>query len=291
MIHQPVHAAGPTLSRLVAGAWRWHHVSEEITERLIKTALDADITSFDHADIYGDHSNEGRFGQILKKDSSLRNRMELITKCGIKFPSKQRPNTWIKHYDTSRQHILWSVDNSLKMLATDRIDILLIHRPDPLLHPQEIAEAFTELKNAGKVLHFGVSNFTPSQFSMLQRHLDFPLVTNQIEISLAKVDPLFNGELDFLMEHGVAPMAWSPLGGGKSLPVDERLLFNKSAKYNLTYSQMLLAWLLRHPSGIFPIIGTTQPDRITEASKCIDTKLDVQDWFEMLQWVMGKEVP
>ncbi|MBS1544866.1 MAG: aldo/keto reductase [Bacteroidetes bacterium] len=291
MIRQPLHHAGPTFSRIVAGAWRWHVVSGETISRLIHAALDAGITSFDHADIYGDHSNEEHFGAVIRKDSSIRNRMELITKCGIKFPSKKRPSAWIKHYDTSKQHIVWSVENSLQMLGTDRIDLLLIHRADPLLNPNEVAEAFTQLKDAGKVLHFGVSNFMPSQFRMLQRYLSFPLVTNQIEISLLKVDPLFNGELDFLMEMGVAPMAWSPLGGGKVLPVDERMLFNKAAKYNLTYSQMLLAWLLRHPSQIFPIIGTTQPDRIKEASKTINAVLDLQDWFEMLQWVTGKEVP
>ena len=291
MIRQPLHHAGPTFSRIVVGAWRWHVVSGETISRLIYSALDGGITSFDHADIYGDHSNEERFGGVIRKDPSLRNRMELITKCGIKFPSKKRPATWIKHYDTSKAHIIWSVENSLQMLGTDRIDLLLIHRADPLLNPNEVAEAFTKLKDAGKVLHFGVSNFTPSQYRMFQRHLSFPLVTNQIEISLMKVEPLFNGELDFLMEMGVAPMAWSPLGGGKILPVDERMLFNKAAKYNLTYSQMLLAWLLRHPSQIFPIIGTTQPERIREASKSIDTMLDLQDWFEMLQWVTGKEVP
>jgi predicted oxidoreductase len=283
------HPQGPTFSRVVAGAWRWHTVSPETVERLALVALDHGITSFDHADIYGDHSNEERFGQVLAKNPALRNKMELITKCGIKFPSSKRPSTRIKHYDTSKEHILWSTDNSLKMLHTDRIDLLLIHRPDPLLHPHEVAEAFTQLKQQGKVLHFGVSNFTPSQFRMLRNHLPFPLVTNQIEISLSRIDPLFNGDLDLMLELGVSPMAWSPLAGGK-LMAGEREVFNVATKHDASYSQLALAWLLKHPSAIFPIVGTTQPERIIEAAKSIDINLDRQDWFEMLKWVSGKDV-
>lgn len=285
-----IHAQGPTFSRIIAGAWRWHNVSPETVERLVRAALEQGITSFDHADIYGDHSNEEAFGLALKKNPALRNQMELITKCDIKFPSAKRPATWIKHYDTSKEHILWSVENSLKMFHTDRLDLLLIHRPDPLMDPHEVAEAFTQLKKEGKVLHFGVSNFTTSQFRMLQKHLPVPLVTNQIEISLSRIDSFFNGDLDLMLELGVSPMAWSPLGGGK-LMADERDMFGKATKYNASYSQLALAWLLRHPSKIFPVIGTTQPDRIKEAAKAIDIHIDRQDWFEMLKWVMGTEMP
>ena len=285
-----IHAQGPTFSRLIAGAWRWHNVSPETVERLSLIALDQGITTFDHADIYGDHSNEEIFGRQLSKNPSLRNKMELVTKCDIKFPSAQRPATWVKHYDTSKKHIVWSAENSLKMFHTDRLDLLLIHRPDPLLDPHEVAEAFSQLKKEGKVLHFGVSNFTPSQFTMLQKHLPMPLVTNQIEISLSRIDPFFNGDLDLMLELGASPMAWSPLNGGK-LMADERDIFNKATKYNASYSQLALAWLLTHPSKIFPVIGTTQPDRIKEAAKSVDIQLDRQDWFEMLKWVMGKEMP
>ncbi len=285
-----IHPEGPALSRLVAGAWRWHTVSAETVERLIHTALDNNITTFDHADIYGDHCNEEIFGNILRRNPSLRHKMQLVTKCGIKFKSDKRPATWTKHYDTSREHILWSAENSLKMLGTDRLDLLLIHRPDPLLDPREVAEAFVQLKSDGKVLHFGVSNFTPSQFRMLQRHLTFPLVTNQIEVSLTHVDSLFNGDLDTLMEFNASPMAWSPLGGGKPMAVDERALFNKAAKYNAAYSQLLLAWLLKHPAVIFPILGTTKPERIIEGAKSVDLVLDRQDWFDMLRWTTGKDV-
>jgi predicted oxidoreductase len=289
MIYQSIHPKGPRFSRIIAGAWRWHTVSPEIVDRLIHTALDEGITAFDHADIYGDHSNEEIFGRVIRSQPSLREKMQLITKCGIKFKSAKRPATRIKHYDTTQEHIIGSAENSLQMLGTDRLDVLLIHRPDPLMNPAEVAEAFHQLKAHGKVLHFGVSNFTPGQFRMLQHYLGFPLVTNQIEISLWRVDSFFNGDLDVLLEHEASAMAWSPLGGGKLLAGD-REWFGKAAQYNASYSQLSLAWLLKHPA-IFPVIGTTQPDRIMEAVKALSIDLDRQDWFEMLQWVTGKEVP
>lgn len=289
MERSKIHSNGPTFSRIVSGAWRWHTVSPATVEKLIHTSLDAGITTFDHADIYGDHGNEEIFGQVLKKNPGLREEIELVSKCGIKFSSVKRPATRVKHYDTSKQHIIWSVENSLKMLGTDRLDLLLIHRPDPLLNPVEVAEAFSQLKSDGKVLHFGVSNFTPSQWKMLQHYLSFPLVTNQIEISLSRVDPLFNGDIDLLMEHEASPMAWSPLGGGQ-LKFDDHQWFAKATHYNASYTQLALAWLLKHPSFIFPVIGTTKPERVLEASKSIDIQLDRQDWFEMLKWTTGTEV-
>src|SRR5690349_20157597 len=214
MERRPIHPHGPTFSRIIAGAWRWHTVDSKTVLDLINTSLDKGITTFDHADIYGDHGNEEIFGNGIR-GSSLRDKMELVTKCGIKFPSAKRPATWVKHYDTSKKHILWSVENSLKMLGTDRIDLLLIHRPDPLMNPEEVASAFDLLQKQGKVLHFGVSNFTAAQFELLQGSLSTPLVTNQIELSISCHAPLFDGSLDVLMKHKASPMAWSPLGGGK----------------------------------------------------------------------------
>ncbi|KXK25579.1 MAG: aldo/keto reductase [Bacteroidetes bacterium OLB12] len=282
-----IHPQGPIFSRIISGVWRWR-LAPEAVERLIQTSLDEGITTFDHADIYGDHSNEEIFGETLRKQPALRNKMELVTKCGIKFPSDKRPKTWVKHYDTSKEHIIWSAENSLKMLHTDRIDLLLIHRPDPLLNPQEVAEAFSQLKQQGKVLNFGVSNFTRPQFYMLQNFLPMPLVTNQIEISLARVEPLFNGDVDLLMEQQASPMAWSPLAGGNL--TGERELFHKATRYQASYSQLSLAWLLKHPSNIFPVIGTTKPERIKEAAQALTIKLDRQDWFEMLRVATGKDV-
>jgi len=290
MEHKDIHKEGPKFSRIISGAWRWN-LEESKIEQLIQASLDAGITTFDHADIYGDHNNEEIFGNVLKRNAGLRNKMEIVTKCGIKFSSGRRPKTWVKHYDTSKEHILWSADNSLKMLNTDRIDLLLIHRPDPLLNPEAVAEAFDQLKQSGKVLHFGVSNFTPAQFEMLQSYLPFALVTNQVEISLTHHEPLFDGTLDVMMKHRVGVMAWSPLGGGKLIKEGGQELFNKASKYGATQTQMSLAWLLRHPSNIFPVIGTTKPERITESAKAIDFNLDVQDWFEMLLVVQGKEMP
>jgi len=266
-------------------------LEERQVQELIEASLEAGITTFDHADIYGDHSNEEIFGNVLRKNPSLRKKMEIITKCGIKFSSSKRPASWVKHYDTSQQHIIWSANNSLKMLGVDHIDLLLIHRPDPLLNPEEVAEAFTSLKKSGKILHFGVSNFTPSQFEMLQHFLNFPLVTNQLEISIQHNVPLFDGSLDVMLKNKVSPMSWSPLGGGRVVNGDQQQLFQKASKYAATDAQLALAWLLKHPSTIFPVIGTTNPERITECSKAIDIQMDLQDWFEMLKIAQGKEMP
>jgi len=289
MERRKLHAQGPVFSRIIAGAWRWN-LPESSVYQLIGTSLEQGITTFDHADIYGDHGNEAIFGNVLRGSSSLREKMEIVTKCGIKFPSAHRPSSWVKHYDTSKEHIVWSAENSLNALATDRIDLLLIHRPDPLLNPEEVAEAFTSLKQSGKVLYFGVSNFTPTQFEMLQSYLSFPLVTNQVEVSLTYHAPLFDGSLDILMKHRVSPMAWSPLGGGK-LMEGKSAVFAKASQYKATETQMALAWLLKHPSGMFPVIGTTKPERIVESAQAININLDKQDWFEMLKLVQGKEMP
>lgn len=290
MERKKIHKEGPEFSRIITGAWRWN-LDERHVEQLIQKSLDVGMTTFDHADIYGDHGNEEIFGNVIRKNPSLRQRMEVVTKCGIKFPSKKRSSSWVKHYDTSKQHIIWSVDNSLKMLNTDHIDLLLIHRPDPLLNPVDVSDAFTTLKQSGKVLHFGVSNFTPTQFEMLQAYLSFPLVTNQLEISITHNAPLFDGSLDILMKHRVSPMGWSPLGGGKLMEGDKTDLFKKASHYKANDAQLSLAWLLKHPSTIFPVIGTTKPERIVESSKAIDIDLDLQDWFEMLKVAQGKEMP
>jgi predicted oxidoreductase len=289
MERKPVHLKGPELSRIVAGAWRWNNVSANVVDQLIKSSLDAGITSFDNADIYGDYGNEKLVGDVLRKSPGIRQNIQLITKCGIKLLSPHQPKTWIKHYDTSKEHILDSVDNSLKNLRTDYIDLLLIHRPDPLMDPEEVSEAFGLLKQNGKVLHFGVSNFTSSQFEMMQSYLPFPLVTNQIEVSLSKTDVLFDGTLDTMLRYKSSPMAWSPLGGGKLMSASGAL-WSKKEKYKATETQLSLAWLLKHPSHMFPIIGTSQPDRIFESAKSIDIDLDRQDWFEMLKIVTGRDV-
>lgn len=286
-----IHPEGPAFSRIISGAWRWHTVSTNTVDALIRTSLDKGITTFDNADIYGDHANEEIFGNAMKKDPGLRKQMEIVTKCGIKFPSERRPSTRVKHYDTSRKHILWSVDNSLKLHGTDYLDLLLIHRPDPLLDPQEVAQAFVELKASGKVLHFGVSNFTPFQFEMLQSYLPMPLVTNQVEVSVTVSHTLFDGTMDLLMKHRTSPMAWSPLGGGSLMAAEFKSIFEKARDYHATEGQLALAWLLKHPARIFPVVGTTKPERIEESAAAVTIELDLQDWFEMLKIAMGREMP
>jgi predicted oxidoreductase len=284
MEHKKIHPAGPVFSRIITGAWRWDKLNTQQIQTLIQTSLDCGITTFDHADIYGDHTVEELFGKALSP--GIRQKVQLISKCGIKFPSERRPGVYVKHYDTSKTHILWSVENSLKMLQTDRLDLLLIHRPDPLLNPIEVAEAFSALKASGKVLHFGVSNFTPSQFRLLQSVLDFSLVTNQIEISLLKTESLEDGQLDFLFERNVSPLAWSPLGGGDLASKNIKLKDFPGA----TTAQLSLAWLLKHPAQIFPILGTSKPERIIEAAQAIALNLTKQQWFDLYRQAKGIDV-
>ncbi|MCI0750790.1 MAG: aldo/keto reductase [Flammeovirgaceae bacterium] len=244
MQHQKIHSQGPSLSRIIAGVWKWHTVPYETLERLIHTSIETGITSFDHADIYGNYSCEEVFGSVIRNNSSLKNKIQVITKCGIKLVSDKKDHR-IKHYDTTKEHIIASAEQSLKNIGVDKLDVLLIHRPDPLMNPEAIAEAFEILRAQGKVLHVGVSNFTSSQFEMLQKYSSAPLVTNQIEISLFKNESLFDGTIDVLMKHSASPMAWSPLGGGKHFETDAMSRLNEVAEnYNSTSSQLLLAWLL-----------------------------------------------
>ncbi len=291
MQRKHLHPQGPEFSRIVAGVWHW--ASEEINQQMIQAALDEDITTFDHADIYGGYSIEELFGNVLRRNPELRHRMELITKCGIKLISTARATHSIKHYDTSYEHIIASVERSLQNFGTDYIDLLLIHRPDPLMNGEEVAEAFDELERSGKVQYFGVSNFTCKQFEMLQSFLPMSLVTNQVEISLFKHESIFNGVVDSLTKQRVSPMAWSPLGSGKFFQGDSEIVKNLSAlceKYSATSGELLYAWLLAHPAGIFPITGTTKPERLKEARHSLSIQLDKQDWFAMLKLVTGYDV-
>jgi predicted oxidoreductase len=201
------------LSRIVHGLMRLSEWGFSKKERLnlIESIMDLGITSFDHADIYGDYRCEELFGEALALKPEIRNDIQLITKCGIKMISKNRPEHKLKHYDTNKEHIISSVENSLKNLETDYIDLLLIHRPDPLMNPDQVAEAFKFLKAQGKVLNFGVSNFEPAEFEMLSSRLDFPLVTNQIEVSVMALENFDNGSIDKCLEKNIVPMALSPL--------------------------------------------------------------------------------
>lgn len=225
--------------------------------------------------------------------------MQLVTKCGIKLVSARRPEHGIKHYDTSRAHIIASAENSLRMLNTDRIDLLLIHRPDPLMDAGEIAAAFTALREAGKVLHFGVSNFTPSQFELLASRLDFPLVTNQVELSPMNMEVLHDGTIDQCQRLGVSPMAWSPLAGGR-LFQDETAQAGRLHKALVTIGEQLggatmdqvaLAWILRHPARIIPVLGTGKIERVRNAAGAEALELTREQWFSIWSASAGGPVP
>ena len=285
------------LSQFIAGCWRlmqWNRSREEL-DTWIRTCISFGVTSFDLADVYGDGQCEGLFGQAL--DHKLRDQIQLVTKCGI-CPPNVNPEFRVKHYDTSAQHIIASVEKSLEALGTDRLDLVLLHRPDPLLHAEEVADAFHRLATSGKVRFFGVSNFTPRQVELLATSASRPLVTNQIQVSLGHLDPLYDGTLDQLQRLDMQPMAWSPLGGGAIAASREprwqrihqaldKLAISRSA----TREQMALAWLLRHPSGILPILGTGNLERMQSQVQAGQIELDRQDWFELLEASTGSPVP
>ena len=299
MQHTNLHPKGPSFSRIIAGAWRWNTVPSATIEQLIHTALDLGITTFDHADIYGDYSNEQSFGEVIARNKGLLQKMQLVTKCGIKLTSSKKPEHRIKHYDSSKGHIIQSAERSLALLHAEKIDLLLIHRPDPLMDIDQVAEAFTQLNKQGKVLHFGVSNFTTSQFALLQSALSFPLVTNQVELSLVRNEPIYDGTIDQLYQHRASAMAWSPLGGGRVFVAEDEVTRRVNHKMdelapryqNATRTQFFLAWLLKHPSTIFPVVGTSKPERLHEAAGAINVSLDVQDWYELLKAAKGHDVP
>lgn len=292
---------GPTLSRFVMGYWRlmeWGMNTRELIG-FVEQCLELGITTVDHADIYGGYRVEPRFGEALIQAPWLRERLEIVTKCGIALVSPERPGHRIKHYDTSRGHILACVDRSLANLRTDYIDLLLIHRPDPLLDTDEVAAAFSDLRGSGKVRHFGVSNFRPHQLGLLASRLPLPIATNQLEISPYHLRVLFEGELDQCQALRMAPMAWSCLGGGRLFAGDDepsqrlrRALGEAStALGGPSPEQLVYAWVLAHPSHPLPILGTRRIDRVRHAiaSECI--ALDRQTWFHILAAAAGREVP
>ena len=292
---------GPEFSRIALGMWRlndWNMNTGDLI-RFIEQVLELGFTTFDHADIYGMYTVEEMFGKALKEKPELRSKMEIVTKCGIKLVSENRPENTFHAYDTSRDHILKSVETSLKNLSTDYIDVLLIHRPDPLMDVDEVAEAFLHLRKSGKVRHFGVSNFTPFQFDLLQSRLDFPLVTNQVEISVMKMDAMHDGTLDQCQQHRICPMAWSPLGGGnlfKGNGEQEQRLRTELQKIGeetggSAIDQVALAWLLKHPSKIIPVLGTGNLDRIRGAAGALELKLSRDQWFRIWTASAGQEVP
>lgn len=290
-----------SFSRIIHGFWRladWDYSSVQVLD-LIEYCIEQGITTFDHADIYGGFVCEELFGKALALKPELREKMEIVTKCGIVFPSPNRPEHKSHHYNTSKEHIIQSVENSLKNFQTDYIDTLLIHRPDPFMDPEQVASAFHELKATGKVRHFGVSNFKRHQLTMLESYLDVELVTNQIEISAYELENIEDGTLNLCLEKRVAPMAWSPLARGKVFTSEDEkavrlrnVLEKVASEINANgIDEILYAWLLNHPAKIMPIVGSSKKERVQKAVNAMKIELSLDQWFEILHASMGHEVP
>ncbi|CDG80907.1 aldo/keto reductase [Janthinobacterium agaricidamnosum] len=288
---------GPELSRIVAGMWRIGDWNMSVQQRItfIEQCIALGVTTFDHADIYGGYQAEALFGEALAAQPGLRQKMQLVSKCGIKLLSPQRPEHTIKHYDTSAAHIIASAENSLRELQTEQLDLLLIHRPDPLMNFDEIAGAFTQLRDAGKVLHFGVSNFSRHQFESLNRR--FPLATNQVEFSPLYVAPMFDETFDGLQDLGVAPMIWSPLAGGNlfkagDAKVDKlRAVIQEIAdRGQHTFASVVFAWIMQLPSRPLPLTGTSRIEAVADAVAATQFTLSRDDWFAILCAASGHEV-
>ena len=310
---QTLGNSGIEVSRLaygcmrLSGSWDRRRVDAEAIARGICTlevAVEAGYTFFDHADIYGDTTCESIFGQALRKHPAWRDRLVMATKCGIRLvnqPERGQPY----RYDSSADHIIRSAEDSLRRLQVEKLDLLMLHRPDFLADPGEVAQAFSKLRSAGKVREFGVSNFRPSLVSALQRALDFPLEVHQIEMHPLRLEPLTDGTLDQSLELGLTPMAWSPLAGGKlasgavpdsQSPDDSRhlailkVLDEIAKELGTSRTVIALSWLLRHPSKIVPVIGTTNHDRIREAVSATEIKLDRPTWYRILRAAQGHDL-
>ncbi|MEY8878689.1 MAG: aldo/keto reductase family oxidoreductase [Leptothrix sp. (in: b-proteobacteria)] len=288
----------PTLSPITAGCMRLADTGWTPAQRLrwIEQCLDRGVTTFDHADIYGGYTVEGLFGETLALAPGLRARLQLVTKCGIQLVHPNRPQHRLKAYDTSAAHLTASVEHSLRQLRTEHIDLLLIHRPDPLMDPAEIADAVTRLQAAGKVGGFGVSNFTPSQFSLLD--VAIPLATNQIELHPLHRAPLHDGTLDQALRLGRRPMIWSPLAGGRLIHGEaadaQRVraeLQRLASEHGVSAATIAYAWLLRHPSRPIPVTGSLRIEALDEALAARSLRLDAPSWHAIASAAAGTEVP
>ena len=287
-----------SFSRLIYGMWRLGDDADTSALRVtakIKACLDQGLTTFDQADIYGDYGSEVLLGAALKADPGLRDQMEIITKCDICLISQTRPHHRVKHYDTSAGHIAASIDRSLENMALDHIDCLLLHRPDPLMDAAETGAALDAAIASGKVRTVGISNFRPWDWRHLQDHMKSRLVTNQIEINPLALESFTNGDLVEIQRDRLVPQAWSPLAGGqlfadKGHPAAAQLAAF-AAREGVALDALLVAWLLKHPAGILPVMGTNNLDRIAQFSDALSISMDRQLWFEIYEAGLGSEVP
>ena len=286
------------LSPIVAGVMNWgvwdKNLNTNEFTHLINLFIENGITTFDHADIYGGYTTEASFGKALSESKIDRKKIQLITKCGIQYTSENRPNNTIKHYEYSKDYIIWSAENSLKNLQTDYLDVFLLHRPSPLMQADEIAEAVSKLKADGKILSFGVSNFTPSQTELIRQKTDVSF--NQVQFSATHHEAMLDGSFDYMQVHNIKPMAWNPLGTIFRENTDQtfrlrQLLAKLVEKYHIGSDIILLAWIMQHPAGISPVAGTVNSGRIQQLMKAKSLVLDKQDWFAIWTESMGNKVP
>lgn len=290
-------AEGLEFSQLVYGMWRLADDADTSIKHVdakMRATLDQGITTFDQADIYGGYTAEDLMGTALKASPSLRQQMEIITKCDIVIDAGRHAGARVKHYDTTSGHINESVNQSLIALGTDYVDVLLIHRPDPLMDHHETGAALDALVDAGKVRAVGVSNFRPWDWNLLQSAMRYPLVTNQIELSLKEIAPFTNGDLAFYQQHGHTIMAWSPLGGGDLMTGSGELANRLDAiakRHEVDRAAVATAFLLAHPAKIAPVMGTNNLGRISSLSDAVKVEIDRQDWFSLYEAALGQEVP
>ncbi len=295
-----LHKSADDFSRIALGFWRLHEWEMNQAELIeyVEKAIDLGITTFDHADIYGSYGNEELFGRVLKEKPQLRESMELVSKCGICLISEKRHENRIQHYNTTPQYIRMSVERSLKKLHTDYLDLILIHRPDPLMDAEEMADIFSTLIAEGKVKHVGVSNFTPSQFDMFQSKLDAPLVTNQVECSLLHLNPIYDGTFDQAQQLNFSPMIWSPFAGGRLFKDQSdraqqvrKVCKELGSKYEVSMDQIALAWLFQLPCKPQAVVGTGKIERLESAANALNCHVERQDWYYMLEAANGYPVP
>jgi len=286
-----------TLSPIIAGVMNWgiwdKNLSTKEMENMIAICIENKITSFDHADIYGGYTTEAAFGKAFAATKIPREKIQLISKCGIQLISENRTNT-VKHYTYSKDYIIWSVENSLKNLHTDFLDVFLLHRPSPLMLTDEIAEAVLQLKKEGKILDFGVSNFTATQTELIRQKT--AISYNQVQFSATNFEPMLDGSFDYMQTNGIRPMSWNPLGCvfREDIPQTfrlKKLLATLVSKYALGSDTILLSWILQHPAKVIPIAGTVNVARIQSLMKATELQLDVEDWFAIWTESMGNEVP
>ncbi len=284
-------------SRVIAGVMTWGSWGKKLGAKemagLMNHCVDIGLTTFDHADIYGGYTTEADFGTAFAQSGIAREDIQLISKCGIQYVTEARDNR-IKHYNYASDYIVWSVEESLKNLKTDYLDLLLLHRPSPLMDPHIIAEAIFKLTKEGKIREFGVSNFTSSQIALVETAL--PIAANQVEFSLTQEGVMYDGTLDDCLAHGRTAMAWSPLGSfyrensEKEVRIRE-IIDGLTDKYQASANQLLLAWIMKHPAGVHPVVGTTQPNRLLESMYAAQIELELEDWFFLLKASQGHKVP